>query len=148
MTQEALLPASIVDQVREVFAQLKHPVEMILFTSAGNEYAAEATQLLTEVAAISDKLTFVSYDIAENADLAKHYRIDKTLAIILAARDGDQLTDYGIRFLGIPSGHEFTTLIQDILLVSGRDSGLSDATRAYIKNLEKPLHLQVFVTPT
>jgi alkyl hydroperoxide reductase subunit AhpF len=33
-------------------------------------------------------------------------------------------------------------------LVSGRDSGLSQDVRNYLKNLDKPLHMQVFVTPT
>ena len=64
------------------------------------------------------------------------------------ARDGDVRTDYGVRFAGIPSGHEFSTLIHDLILVSGRDSGLSPETRAFLKGLEKPVHLQVFVTPT
>jgi alkyl hydroperoxide reductase subunit AhpF len=32
------------------------------------------------------------------------------------------------------------------VLVAGRDSGLSQAARDYLKNLDKPLHMQVFVT--
>jgi len=35
-----------------------------------------------------------------------------------------------------------------VILVSGRDSGLSAEVREFLKNLEKPLHMQVFVTPT
>jgi hypothetical protein len=34
------------------------------------------------------------------------------------------------------------------MIVSGRDSGLNQQTRDYLKQLEKPAHLQVFVTPT
>jgi len=56
--------------------------------------------------------------------------------------------DYGIQYSGIPSGHEFSTLINDILLVSGRDSGLSPQTREFLQKLDKPVHFQVFVTPT
>jgi glutaredoxin-like protein len=39
-------------------------------------------------------------------------------------------------------------LINDILIVSKRDSGLTKETREFLKNLDKPLHLQVFVTPS
>jgi alkyl hydroperoxide reductase subunit AhpF len=67
---------------------------------------------------------------------------------VIAAKDGDQIVNYGIQYVGIPSGHEFGVLINDILLVSGRDLGLSEAARDFLKHLEKPLHLQVFVTPT
>jgi glutaredoxin-like protein len=101
------------------------------------------------VAALSDLIFLSIHDVDKEPDLAKLYKVEgKAPAIVIAAREGDQITDFGIRYLGIPSGHEFTTLIQSILLVSGRDSGLAPQTREYIKALTKPLHLQVFVTPT
>jgi glutaredoxin-like protein len=56
--------------------------------------------------------------------------------------------DFGIRYLGIPSGHEFSSLIQDILIISSRDSGLSDSTRNFLAELSEPVLLQVFVTRT
>ena len=54
----------------------------------------------------------------------------------------------GIRYAGIPSGHEFSSLIHDLILVSGRDSGLGQETRNFLKSLDSPVLLQVFVTPT
>lgn len=147
---EKLLPEEIAKQVRDVFQQLQHPVAALLFTSQENcEYCAETRQLLSEVAELSPLIEMSVHDSAAEADLAAHYQVSgKSPAIVLAAKDGGQLTDLGIRFLGLPSGHEFGTLIQDILMISGRDSGLAAATREYLKTLEKPLHLQVFVTPT
>ncbi|MEI7848312.1 MAG: hypothetical protein WCK35_21110 [Chloroflexota bacterium] len=94
-------------------------------------------------------LSLSIHDIDAEYDLALHYKVQgKAPAIVIAARDGEQITDYGIRYLGVPAGHEFSTLIQDLLLVSGRDSGLTQQLRTYIKSLTKPLHLEVFVTPT
>jgi glutaredoxin-like protein len=61
---------------------------------------------------------------------------------------GEQSRDYGIRYFGIPSGYEFSSLIEDIMMVSSGQSGLSAATKEVLANLEKPVHLQVFVTPT
>ena len=58
------------------------------------------------------------------------------------------LQDYGIRFLGIPSGYEFMSLLDAILLVSGADSGLKDESRVLIAGASEALTLQVFVTPT
>lgn len=147
---EKLLPENIATQISEVFKQLKNPVQVLLFVSRDNcAYCAETRQLLEEVVELSDLLSLTVHDLAEEPDLAKHYRVEeKAPAIVIAAREGEQITDYGIRYLGIPSGHEFTTLIQDLILVSGRDSGLSPQLRKYIQGLTKPLHLQVFVTPT
>ncbi len=147
---EKLLPENIVTQVREVFQQLKNPVQVLLFVGQENcEYCSDTRRLLEEVVAFSDLLFLSVHDLAEEPDLAKHYRVEgKVPAIVIAAREGEQVIDYGIRYLGIPSGHEFTTLIQDLILVSGRDSGLSPQLREYVQGLTKPLHLQVFVTPT
>ncbi len=147
---EKLLTPDIVKQIRDVFQQLKHPVQILFFgTEHRCEYCSETRQLLEEVTEISDLISISIHDVDKEPDLAKLYKVEgKAPATVIAAREGDQITDFGIRYLGIPSGHEFTTLIQGILLVSGRDSGLTPQTREYVKSLTKPLHLEVFVTPT
>lgn len=145
---EKLLNEQIVGQIQEVFDGLKEPVQLLFFGSETCDYCAETRQLVDEVAAIHDKVHVDFHDIQADAALAARFNVDKTPAIVIAAREGDQVVDYGIQYSGIPSGHEFSTLINDILLVSGRDSGLDEETRAYLKALDKPLHMQVFVTPT
>jgi len=147
---ETLLSEELIVQIRQLFEKLSQPVQVLLFVSKDKAEACEPTrQLLEELIPLSDKLALSVHDLAAEPDLASQYSVqDKAPAIVMAARDGDQITDYGIRYLGVPSGHEFSTLIQDLLLVSGRDSGLSKQLRSYIKALSKPLHLEVFVTPT
>jgi alkyl hydroperoxide reductase subunit AhpF len=56
--------------------------------------------------------------------------------------------DYGIRFYGIPSGYEFASLVEAIVAVSQRDSGLSPETREKLRRVNAPVHIQVLVTPT
>ncbi len=146
---ERLLNDEIAGQVREVFKQLKEPVQLLLFISQENcQYCDDTRRLLEEVVTLSDKLTLDVYDLDKEQELAEQYHADKTPLLIVAAMDGDKPKDYGIRYAGIPSGHEFNTLIQDMILVSGRDSNLKPATREFIQSLKTPLSLQVFVTPT
>ncbi len=144
-----LLNENIENQIREVFTGLKQPVHIIFFGTQENcDYCSDTLQLAGEVAALSDLLSLEQHDLQADTDLAAQYHVDKTPALIIAAKDGETVTDYGVRLLGIPSGHEFTSLIQDILLVSGRDSGLTPAAREFLKTINQPVHLQVFVTPT
>ena len=146
---EGLLSDDIKNQVKEVFNQLKDPVQVLFFGRKEDcEYCADTLQLVQEVLALSDKLGLSEYDIEDDAALARQYKVDKTPGLVFAGKDGDQLVDYGVRMAGIPSGHEFTSLIHDLLLVSGRDSGLSENTRQVLSRLTKPVHMQVFVTPT
>ncbi|MBI5353930.1 MAG: thioredoxin family protein [Chloroflexi bacterium] len=146
---EKVLNDQIIKQIEEVFEQMKEPVQIMYFGSSENcEYCAEIQQLLEEVAVTNSKIELSVYDVQENRDVAEQFNVKNTPGIVIAAKDGAVVTDFGIQYSGIPSGHEFSTLINDIVLVSSRDSGLSAETRAYLKNLDKPLHLQVFVTPT
>ena len=144
-----LLNDDINQQIREVFAGLKGPVHIMFFGSKANcAYCDDTRQLVEEVVALSDLLSIEIYDIEADADLAAKYNVDKAPGVVIAAKEGEQVTDFGVRLAGIPSGHEFTSLIQDILLVSNRDSGLNPQTREFLKGLNKPILLQVFVTPT
>jgi glutaredoxin-like protein len=145
-----LLNEDIRGQVREAFAEMQNPVQIVFFDSSDNcEYCQDTRQLLEEVVALSDKVGLSTYNLETDAAVASQYRVDKAPAFVVAVANPDgKFTDTGIQYSGIPSGHEFSTLIQDILLVSSRDSGLKEATRAFLKAVKNPIHLQVFVTPT
>jgi len=144
-----LLNEEITQQVREVFSGLKQPVHLMFFGSKQDcAYCEDTRQLVEEVVALNDLLSLSVYDIEANADLAQKYNVDKTPGLVIAGKEGDQVTDFGIRMAGIPAGHEFSSLIQDILIVSARDSGLNQQTREMLKAVQQPVLLQVFVTPT
>ena len=144
-----LLSDDIVQQVQDVFGQLQNPVEILFFGSKEDcQYCDDTLQLVTELTGISERLGLSVYDADEDAEIARQYKVDKYPGLVIAGRDGDQILDYGIRYAGIPSGHEFSSLIHDLILVSGRDSGLGQETRNFLKSLDSPVLLQVFVTPT
>src|SRR6266508_2547384 len=146
---EKVLDEQIVKQIKQVFDGIEQPVQVLLFGSKENcDYCNETQQLLEEVTALHEKLALSIYDVHENQELAGQYNVTNAPGIVIAAKDGAEVKNLGIQFSGIPSGHEFSTLINDILIVSKRDSGLDEKTREFLKNLDKPLHLQVFVTPT
>lgn len=146
-----LLDEDIKSQVKEVFHDLKNPVEIAFFGNVDDncEYCEQTKDLLNEIAALrGDKLQFRSYDLSTDHELAAKYHVDKAPGTVLLGQDESGPVDYGIRFSGIPAGHEFTSLINDILVVSSGESGLAEETRAALAKLDKPVHLQVFVTPS
>jgi len=146
---DKLFNDEVIGQIKEAFAQIKEPVQILFFGSDSDcDYCGDTRQLLEEVTALDERIGLSVYDLTADADVSRRFNVDKAPGIVIAAKDGDQVLDFGIQYSGIPSGHEFSTLINDILLVSGRDSGLSPQVRDYLKKLDKPLHMQVFVTPT
>ncbi len=144
-----LLNDEVRKQVRDAFEQLREPVQILFFGSKEQcEYCDDTLKLVEEVADLSDKLSVQAFDVDADAAVAEAHNVSLTPGLVIAALGEDGPIDYGVRYAGIPSGHEFSSLIQDLLLVSGRDSGLSEQTRDFLANLKEPVYLQVFVTPT
>jgi alkyl hydroperoxide reductase subunit AhpF len=144
-----LLNDDIRKQVREAFEGLREPVQVLFFGSEEQcEYCEDTLKLVEEVTSLSDKLSVQVFDMQADAAIAANYNVSLIPGLVIAGVDEDGPVDYGVRYAGIPSGHEFSSLIQDLILVSGRDSNLSEQTRNLLAGLTEPVMLQVFVTPT
>jgi Thioredoxin domain len=160
---DRLLNDQLVEQIREAFQKLQDPVEILFFgRKEGCEYCPDTLNLVQEITEISGLLSLKTYDLDEDAEIARQYKVDKSPGLVLAGKApvyagansqnsggaDREIWDFGVRYAGVPSGYEFSSLIQDIILVSGRDSMLSQETRSFLKELTQPVLLQVFVTPT
>jgi glutaredoxin-like protein len=123
---------------------LENPVKLVFFTQTiACQFCRETGEILSEVAELSDKITLETYNFVTDKEVAEQYGVDKIPATVVM---GD--VDYGIRFYGIPSGYEFTSLIEDIIDVSRGKTELSEETLEVLESIEEPVHMQVFVTPT
>ena len=124
--------------------ELVNPVRLVNFTQALEcQFCAETHQLVEEVAALSDKIELEVYNFAIDREKVEEYGVDKIPAIAIVGEK-----DYGVRYYGIPSGYEFSSLIEDIIDVSRGEVELLPATREALAGITEPLHFQVFVTPT
>jgi glutaredoxin-like protein len=134
-------------QVETMFGELSRPVRLLFFRQDLECPTCNDTQaILNELSGLSDRLDMEVIDAGEDPERAEQYRIDKFPAIVLLAADDPD--DVGVRYYGIPSGYEFSSLIDDVLMMGAGDSGLADRTRQELASLTEPVHIQVFVTPT
>jgi glutaredoxin-like protein len=123
---------------------LDKPVRLINFTQQLEcQFCQETRTLLEELTALSDKLSLEVYNFQTDREQRDLYGVDKIPATVIRGE-----RDYGIRYYGIPSGYEFASLIDTIRLISSDDSGLSQDSRRRLQELHKPIHLEVYVTPT
>lgn len=140
----ALLNDEIIKNVTEMLADLDSDVKLIVFTTEnGCEYCKEIVQLAEEVSATSSKLTAEVYDFDTASDEAAAYNVTMAPAMVIVGE-----RDYGLRYYGIPSGHEFSTLLYAIQRASQGEPDLDPPTLSYLKGLTEPVNIQVFVTPT
>ncbi len=123
---------------------LQHPVKLVLFTQEMEcEFCRVTRDLAEETAALSDKVSVEVYDFVKDTAAVTQYGITKIPALAVVGE-----RDYGIRFYGLPSGYEFTTLIEDIFDVSRGNPHLPAEVNDELAKVTKPVHLQVMVSPT
>jgi glutaredoxin-like protein len=139
-----LLNDAIRKEVKSALADVKNPVTFKVFTQEFEcQYCKETRELIEEVGSLSPKLAVEVYDFVKDKAVADGLGIDKIPAVAIVGAK-----DYGIRLYGIPAGYEFGTLIEDVRLVSAGESHLSAQTKEMVGKLTRPVHIQVFITPT
>jgi alkyl hydroperoxide reductase subunit AhpF len=131
---------------------MDQPVRLVMFTQGHGgvpecKTCVEDRELAEEVASLSGKIRLEVRDIVADAALAEQMHVDKIPALAIL-NDGPSPRDYGIRLFGVPAGFEFSTLIEDLLLVSKQQPGLTADTLDQISKIREPVHIQIFTTPT
>lgn len=130
--------------IEEFSRKLVNPVKLAFFTqNLDCMYCGPTEMILKELAPLSDKITLETWNFVNDKPQAEQYGIDKIPAIAVVGQK-----DYGVRFYGIPAGYEFASLVASIIDVSRGETGLSQESKDILKALTKPVHIQVFVTPT
>jgi len=132
-------------KISRIFSQnLEGDVKIRYFTQEFEcEFCKETRMLLEELAALSQKINLEVYDFVANQGKAQEFGVDKIPATIISGKE-----EYRVRYFGIPAGYEFTSLVEDIVDVSKGKSRLPPPLIDKVKSITKPLHIQVFVTPT
>ena len=140
-----LLDDATREDVRRRFADLKAPVNLVLFKDpSASSSSDEIAELLTELAGLSPKVTLEEHEAgAASASLALRYAIARTPAIVV---ESDR--DWGIRYYGAPNGYEFGSLLEVMVDIARGEVDLAPAIRAGLATLRDPVHIQVFTTPT
>jgi len=138
------LSAQDEEAVKKEFERMGGPVKLTVFASElGPDTNAQTVRLMQEVAGLSDKLSVSVLNPHIDRERAEAYAVDVSPVVVV-----EGARDYGIRFLGIPAGYEFSNLIDSIIAVSNGEAALSDATKAALAELTDPVTIKVFSTPT
>ena len=110
----AFLQARDEAAVKKEFERIGGPVKLTVFASElGGDNNTQAVALIREVAALSDQLSVTVLNPHIDREQAAAYGVTESPVVVV-----EGARDYGIRFLGIPAGYEFSNLIDSIVAVS------------------------------
>jgi thioredoxin len=122
--------------------ELQNEVSLSVFIGPDNkEYCDFTVQLCEELNGLDSRIKPTVY---QNSDeKATELGITRTPTILVAWDQG-----YKVKYTGAPAGQEAGGFIEAISLVSRRDSGLQEDSKAKLQNIDCDVSIQVYVTPT
>lgn len=132
--------------IKEKFAnEMEKDVRILYFTEHYKcRYCAETKEILETLTELADgKIKLEIYEFEKEKELVEKYRINKIPATLIFGEN-----EYKIRFFGIPSGYEFSTLLEDVIDASRGRTNLKENIKEEIRKIDSDVHIQVFVTPT
>lgn len=145
------LDEKIQGQVREMLAPIQNPVELVVFTTSGIELPGqevglqdETLGLLKEVVALNPNLSLEQRSLHSDPE-AQALGLSYAPTILLREKGSNRSN---IRFLGLPAGYEFGTLMEALLMLGTGDSKLGEKSQADLQKVTAPVRMQAFVTPT
>ncbi|MCU6454929.1 alkyl hydroperoxide reductase subunit F [Sphingomonas sp. A2-49] len=122
-----MLDANLTQQLKAYLVNIRQPIELV--TSLGDDAKSrQMGELVDEIAALSDSIAVVAAD-------------DRRKPSFMIRRVG---TDIGVRFAGLPMGHEFTSLVLALLQVGGHPSKAAQELIAQVEALEGSFHFETY----
>ena len=126
-----MLDATLKTQLKSYLEKVVYPLELVASLDDSAK-AREMKELLQEIVLLSDKITLVE-------------RLDAGVRVpsFSINRTG---SDIGVRFAGVPLGHEFTSLVLALLQVGGHTIKFDDAVIEQIRNLDGDYEFETFIS--
>ncbi|MBN2284774.1 MAG: thioredoxin [Deltaproteobacteria bacterium] len=137
-------------QIKAKFdAELTNDVYIRLFstgliTAAGDdskEYVEFTKEFLRELTELNDRI-HVEFDDMYGEE-AKKRDISVSPSVII----GDGNGWYPVQYFGAPAGYEASSFIEAISMISNRDSGLDTSSKEKLRNIDRDLLIETYVTP-
>lgn len=140
----SLLNEQMSEQLKEIFKSMKNDVTLAVFTQKSDcETCDETVTFMKEIEQLSEKINFEGLDIDLDKERAIAYNVQMVPSIVLLDADKNHK---GVKFNGIPAGHEINSFIPAIIEVSGAGEVLPESLMAELSAITKPVNIKVFVT--
>jgi alkyl hydroperoxide reductase subunit F len=127
-----MLDANLKSQLQAYLGRMTQPIEIVA-TLDESDAAREMRELLEDVASLSSLIT-LEQRTADGSVRAPSFAVNRVGA------------DMGIRFAGIPMGHEFTSLVLALLQAGGHPPKVDAAVIEQIQSLEGRLDFEAYIS--
>lgn len=141
--KSALLNDALRSQLQGVLARFENNISLVSIVDESNKKSIELRDLVLDIADLSDKVTALIYKKGENPEMENKIHADKFPIVALLNKDGEYS---GVKFHGVPGGHELNSFILAMYNLAGPGQQISEDILKDIKSIDKKLNIKVGVS--
>lgn len=140
-----LLNDGLRGQLKSVLDRMEKEVTIVTVVDMANEKSIELRDLVLDIANLGDKLNAEVYKKGENPEIEEKIHADKFPVASLLDSEGNYS---GVKFHGVPGGHELNSFILAIYNLAGPGQAVDPVIMEKIKALDKKTNVKVAISLT
>ena len=130
-------------QLKGVLARLEKSVTLVSVVDESNSKSIELRDLILDIADLDERVSAEIYNKGENIEVENKIHADKYPVVALL----DSNKKYsGVKFHGVPGGHELNSFILAIYNLGSAGQQISEETLNNIKKIDKDINIKVCVS--
>ena len=137
------LDSNLKEQLAAVAEKFENEIEIVLIKDSSNEKSFEMETAFKDIASVSEKIKFSSYEKGENKELEQKINVERFPTSAVLDKDGNFS---GIKYSTVPGGHELNSFILAMYNVAGPGQKLSDETLEKIRNIKRTINVKVGIS--
>ncbi|MDU1279300.1 MAG: thioredoxin-disulfide reductase [Clostridium sp.] len=140
-----LLNDTLRNQLKGILSKIENNISLVSIVDESNKKSIELRDLVLDISDLSDKISAVIYKKGENLEMESKIHADKYPVVALLNKDSNYS---GVKFHGVPGGHELNSFILAIYNLAGPGQALNKDLLNEIKSLslDKKTNIKVAVS--
>lgn len=130
-------------QLKGILDKIENEITLVSIVDESLKSSIELRDLILDIENLSDKVKVEIYRKGESKDIEKKINSDKYPVVALLDRDENYS---GVKFHGVPGGHELNSFILSIYNLAGPGQEISEEILKDIRQIDKKVNIKVCVS--
>lgn len=130
-------------QLKTVLEKVEREVTLVSIVDETNAKSLELRDFILDVSDLGERVKSAIYKKGENPNIEDKIHADKYPVVALVDHEGNYS---GVKFHGVPGGHELNSFILAIYNLGGKGQEISNETLEAIKSINKDVNIKVCVS--
>ena len=135
-----LLNDTLRNQIKSILAMMENEVTLVSIVDETMDKSVEFMDLILDMASLGEKLNVKIYKKSENPNMETKINSDKLPVVALLDNDGNYS---GVKFHGVPGGHELNSFILAIYNLAGPGQTIDESVLKEVKEFDKKTNIKV-----